>query len=494
MVPATGPRYRARSMTPTRSGGGILRRTIPTLFLVTIAAVLAITIGPLLAAPQPIAEVTSTPSGRGAAPSASPLAGSSIAVASPTAAAMGAPSGTPTSTPTSTATGTPTSAPPTPFPRTITPDIVDVRHPVGPSASAVTRAALKKRLDGIRAKYAIPGISVTILFPDGSSWDGSSGYADLERRTPVTPDTAFAIASVTKTFTAALIMALREEGRLGLDVPVSRYLPELRLDRKITVRMLLDHTSGLRDFFFHPRIDPVLVGHPSRAWDEATALRYVGKPYFKPGRGWHYSNTNYLILGLLAAKLGEAPLDELFRTRFSEPLGLSDTYYQPTEAPLGPAARGYRFATTSVKARAVDLSDGSARVPFTSVVTAAAAAGGMAASASDLARWARALYAGSALDPTSVQAMLEDVARTKRFKPSIPYGLGVQAIEVAGRPSLGHSGRLLGFRSVMRWLPEEGIAIAVLTNQSRTDPGIIARALLRIALKPAPQCACDQRR
>jgi D-alanyl-D-alanine carboxypeptidase len=356
--------------------------------------------------------------------------------------------------------------------------------PDGPAATVATRMALKKRLERLRAKYAIPGVSVAILFPDGGMWVGASGSADIAGKVPVTPATAFAIASISKTFTSALILALWDEDRLDLDASARTYLPDLRIDPKITVRQLLDHTSGLRDYFFHPLIDPVLREHPTRDWNEAEAMRYVGKPYFKPGRGWHYSNTNYLVLGLLAEAVGGAPLAEQLRTRFAEPLGLSATYYQPDETPTGPVAHGYRFASTSTEAKAVDLSDGTSVVPFTSVVTAAAGAGGMASSASDLARWARALYAGNVLSPETAQEMLDDVARTRPFKPTVPYGLGVQVVTIDGDVTLGHSGRLLGFRSAMRWLPEEGVAIAVLTNQSRTDPGIIVKALLKIALKP----------
>ena len=133
-------------------------------------------------------------------------------------------------------------------------------------------------------------------------------------------------------------------------------------------------------------------------------------------------------------------------------------------------------------------------VPFASVVTAAGGAGAMAGTASDMARWARALYGGGVLQAGSVQEMLDAVARTERYRPAVPYGLGVQLVDVAGKPSLGHSGRLLGFRSAVRYLPDSGLTIAVLTNQSRTDPGIILRALLKIALKPNRDCACTDRR
>ncbi len=364
---------------------------------------------------------------------------------------------------------------------------------VGPGVLTLTadlRRSLDQRLEGLRTKYAIPGISVAIIFPDGETWLGVGGSADLDGGRPVTPDTAFAAASITKTFTSAQTMALIQDGLLALDAPVRTYLPDLELDPTITVRQLLDHTSGLRDYFEHGKIDAALLGDTARRWDEGEALGYVGKPYFKPGRGWHYSNTNYLILGLLAERIGGKPLADQFRARFLGPLGLAHTYYQPTEGPLGPVAHGYRFATSAKDAPAVDLSDGSPMAPFTSVVTAAAGAGGMATTAGDLARWARALYAGRALEDSSVVTMVGDVALTERFKPTLPYGLGVQAIDVGGRPSLGHSGRLLGFRSLVRWFPEDAVTVAVLTNQSRSDPALVAGALLALALGPTTGCAC----
>jgi CubicO group peptidase (beta-lactamase class C family) len=133
-------------------------------------------------------------------------------------------------------------------------------------------------------------------------------------------------------------------------------------------------------------------------------------------------------------------------------------------------------------------------VPFSSVVTAAGAAGGFASNARDLAVWAHALYGGEVLRPEYLTAMV-DVRRSAAAKSAIPYGYGVQALEIDGRPTVGHSGRLLGFRSAVRYLPDQGVSIAVLTNQSRTDPGPIVRSLLRLALTPLDQpCRCVQRR
>jgi D-alanyl-D-alanine carboxypeptidase len=357
-----------------------------------------------------------------------------------------------------------------------------------PRATPILRAVLDARLERLRAKYGMPGISAAILFADGSTWRGTAGLADVATRRPVTSDTAFSAASVSKTFTAALILALAEDGRIGLDSKARTYLPGTAIDPAITVRQLLDHTSGLRDFFFHPRIDKALLAQPTRVWDAARSLRYIGKPFARPGVSWHYSNTNYLLLGMLAEAVGRASVADQLRDRFFEPLRLDHTYYQSVEAPQGPVAHGYRFAGPDPSLPAIDLSDGTRVVPFTSVVTAAGAAGSIATSAGDLVAWARALYGGDALDQASRDAMIADVARTTKYHPTVPYGLGVQAIPIDGHPTVGHSGRFLGARAAVRWLPDERISIAVMTNQSRSDPNIVLADLLALSLESHPLC------
>jgi D-alanyl-D-alanine carboxypeptidase len=356
------------------------------------------------------------------------------------------------------------------------------------SATEATRKALTQRLGTLRATYGMPGVSAAILFADGTMWRATSGLADVAAKRRLTADTEFAVASISKTFLAALILVLDEEGALDLETPVTTYLPDLAIDPAITIRQLLDHTSGLHDFFYDPDIDEALLADRTRVWTAEEALSYIGKPYFEPGAGWHYSNTNYVILGLVAEAVGGTPLAEQLRTRFLAPLGLDHTHYQGVEKPLGPVARAYRFSGPGLRLRPIPLSDGSTIVPFTSVVTAAGSAGSIASTADDLATWARALYGGRVLSPGSLTAMVADVAVTAPFKPSIPYGLGVQAATVDGRPTLGHSGRLLGSRTVVRWLPDQGMAIAVLTNQSRNDPNLVVRALLRVVLGTPIEC------
>lgn len=359
------------------------------------------------------------------------------------------------------------------------------------TADDTTRRALTARLGTLRSTYGLPGVSAAILFADGTMWRATSGFADVATRRRLTADTEFAVASISKTFLSALILVLAEEGKLAIDDPVVEHLPDLAIDPTITIRQLLDHTSGLHDFFYDEDIDDALLADRRRVWTSDEVLGYVGKPYFKPGTGWHYSNTNYVILGRLAEAIEGVPLAEQLRARFLAPLGLDDTHYQGVEAPQGPIARAYRFVGPGVREKPIPVGDGTNIVPFTSVVTAAGSAGSLASTADDLATWARALYGGTVLTPASFMAMVTDAQRTAAFKPSIPYGLGVQEATIDGRPTLGHSGRLLGSRSVVRWLPNEGIAIAVVTNQSRSDPGLVARALLRVVLgTPVPCSTC----
>lgn len=364
--------------------------------------------------------------------------------------------------------------------------------PPSPTPEPIPVAELQAVLDRAITKAAIPGASVTIAWPDGRTWTGTGGLADVATARPVTPDTAFAVASMSKTFTAALILRLVEDGKLSLDDRVAPLLPGMKVGGTITIRMLLDHTSGLADFFFGPGIDKALLADRGVTWTAARALRYVGPRRSLPGKGWNYSNTNYLLLGLIAERVGDAPFAVQIRERFLDPLGLTGAYVQAVEAPPGPLTRGYRFEGAGKAFPPIDLSDGTDVRPFTSVVTAAGAAGNLAATTQDLARWAQALYGGAVLRPETLQAAVDDAELTARYNRAAGYGLGVQVTRIGTHRALGHSGRMLGFRGELRYLPDEGVAIAILTNQSRADVHRIVIALLEIAAPPrlpCPNCA-----
>ena len=383
----------------------------------------------------------------------------------------------------------PSGSPPpsaSPAPKPAGPSLVELR-------ALARQGILQRQLDESRERLGIPGLSVSIVFRDGTTWTGVSGLADVQGKVPVEADTAFAIASVSKTYTAALILALAGDGAIDLDASAKRYLPEAAIDARITVRQLLDHTSGLDDYFLHPPIDRALQSEPAAFWSIRRTLRYVGKAYFAPGTGWKYSNTNYLYLGLIAERVSGVSLATALRDRILGPHGLDGTWYQAVEEPRRPLAHGYRFGSAARGAAPIDLSDGTGVAPFTSVVTAAAGAGSIAATSADVARWARLLYTGEVLGPEMTARMLGGVLATAGYRPRVPYGLGVQAFPIDDRLAFGHSGRLLGFRSVVRHFPGEALTVAVLTNQSRADPTLILEDLLEILFRADRPCHVCQR-
>lgn len=391
-----------------------------------------------------------------------------------------APTPTPTVAPTPAPTPTPTASP-TPVP---SPTVSPSASPSpGPSAAAIPAARLQAKLDRLRAARDIPGISVAIVWDDGREWTGASGLANVARGTPVTPESGFALASISKTFTATVVLQLVDEGRLALDRRVAPLLPGYRLHEDLTVRHLLDHTSGLPDFFLNNRIDRRLQGAPNATWTPRQAWRFVSPKRPEPGSTWLYSNTNYLLAGELVEAVTGRPLAVEIRERLLKPLGLEDTWYQVAEPRRAPLTRAYRLvARSGGGVRAVPVAGQGSVMPFRSVVSAAGGAGAIASTALDTARWMQALGSGGVLSPGLQAEMLADAARTRAMGARVPYGLGVQVVQVNGRTAIGHSGRFLGYRNVVRYLPDDGVTIAVLTNQGVRDPARIASSLLRVIL------------
>jgi D-alanyl-D-alanine carboxypeptidase len=410
-----------------------------------------------------VAGIAALPSSLGSSPRATIGPGASgIAVASPLATRTASPSATPSATP-------------IPVPT--------------PALSILDRPGIRERLqeaiDKGRKSIAAPAIVASVLFADGRSWSGTSGVADLKSRRALTVDTPFSIASVSKTFLSAEILDLVFAGSLHLDDSVARLLPKVlvggrAIDPKITIRELLDHTSGLRDYLTDRKLDIAVQANPRRVWTPTEVLAYAGKPLAAPGAGYHYANTNYVLLGLIAERATGKTLAQEYRKRFFDPLGLHSATYQGVEPPAAKMPTAYRYKSVILDSPPADITDGTDIRPFTAIITAAGAAGSVAASAPDLARWAKALYGGEVIPEGALEAMIADATTTMTLKPGYPYGLGVQVFTIDGRISYGHSGRLVGARTVVRWFPEAGVAIALVTNESRFDPGFIARDLLAI--------------
>ncbi len=405
-------------------------------------------------------------------PSATPTASAASGVPASASPAAPATSGaSPSSAPSAVPSGAPTAAPST-------------EPSAPPPVDAATAARLQRALEAVRKSLILPGVSATVIFPNGSAWTGVAGYAVPSKKIPVRPETPFALASVTKTFTAALILRFQDQGLLSIDDPLSRYLPDFPNARRITLRMLLQHTSGLPDFFMNPKIDVALLKNKRLAWTPAMTLAYVLKPVVAPGKVWYYSNTNYVLLGLVAEKVGGASWADLVHRQLLDPLGLHGITVQGVDPPIAPPAHAnvmYVGAGGQVLPR--DQTDGTAVVPFTSVATAAWSAGVLAADSGDLARWGRALYGGTVLSPVSRIEMLTfdpDIARAY----ATAYGLGASRVTFDGHVAFGHTGALAGTRSAIRWFPREKLTIAALFNRDVFRGDDVIRALVH-ALYPA---------
>ncbi|MBA3307737.1 MAG: beta-lactamase family protein [Chloroflexi bacterium] len=336
----------------------------------------------------------------------------------------------------------------------------------------LTEAQLQAAVDDTRRQRPIPGISAAIHLGDGTRWEGVSGRGEMGTSAwPVEPSTPFVIASITKTFVAAAILQLADEGLLEVDDPLGRWLPDHPRGATVTLRHLLAHTSGEANYFTHPDYERLVFGRPKHHWTSAEIMELVGAPRFAPGTDYEYSNTNYVLLGLvLEAATGES-VSSIIRQRFLDPLSLRETSFQGEEvAPSEPAHAYLRLDGTWT-----GFDDGTSLRPHTSAATVAWAAGAMVSSARDLATWARALYGGHVLSAESLAQMVsfgED-----------GYGLGAKTYLMGGRTAWGHGGSLRGAEATLRYLPSLDAAVVVLWNRGRVESADLARQLADIAFQ-----------
>ena len=409
------------------------------------------------------------------------------------AAAVGAcgtatPTPTPTPTATLAATPSPAGSVAASTSPTATPNVsigpVPTSQPATPSFPAAhlddaTAKALQTALDGIRSGGKYPGVSAALVFPDGSIWAGASGSAVLSPATPLTTDTLFSIGSISKTFVAALTGRLAMVGTIGLDDPLARYVPTFPNAANITIRELLNHTSGIRDLFDQSTgIPEAIVAHPAATWTADQVLAMIGKPYWAPGTGYHYSNTDFVLLGMVIETVTGQSVASLVRSQFLTPLGLDHTFLQTEEDVQGAEAHGYIGKASAP----VDRSAGT-MLPFTAEATAVGFAGAYVSTPSDLALWASALYGGDVLDQATLASMV-DISPSMAFKTktTYPYGMGFEEITVAGQVAWGHRGYLDGFWSAMEYLPAYHVSVVVLSNADWADPVAAASTLAKIAI------------
>ncbi|MEV0761810.1 serine hydrolase domain-containing protein [Nocardia sp. NPDC050435] len=338
--------------------------------------------------------------------------------------------------------------------------------------------------DAVRLGF--PG-GQAVIDDRGEVWKVSAGAGDLATGAPFADDARFRIASNTKTFVATVALQLVGEGRLELDVPVERYLPGVvhgpGIDGgRITLRNLLQHTSGLPEFAaeFGATPAPHQIDYlsPQVRWqiaDVPAILRSAlnAPADFEPGSKWAYSNTNYVVAGMVIEQITGTSVGTEITRRILEPLALRDTYYpEPGETALrGPHPIGY----SEVRGERVDYTDQN--------VSAAGAAGAMVSTGADLARFFAALLDGKLLPP----AQLADMQQVRAIEGSstMTYGLGLLRLTLpCGLEFWGHNGGIPGSLTYGGVVPATGRAVAVAMNQDFVDaerfpaPGRVLTAAL----------------
>ena len=343
-------------------------------------------------------------------------------------------------------------------------------------------AALQSVLDEERERYAVAAAAAAVVVPGKGIWSGASGLADRKTKEPVTPRTLFAFGSVTKPFVAAVVLDLAEDGVLRLDDPLARWMPSYPRARSITIRQLLNHTSGVSDFVENPAFLRAQLAEPRRRWTANRTLTFVEEPRFAPGSDWAYSNTNYILLGKVIANATGSRVSRELRSRILEPVGADAVFLQGEEPVRGPVVRAYSDLDENGKQD--DISDGTSIIPNTAMATAAWTAGGLAATPEAVARFADALFRGRLLRRQSLAQMLDVDERGAGAGGGLGYGLGMARFDIPGHGLVwGHGGGIPGFRTQLFHAAEERVTVVVAWTDDRQDPTLVSEPLLEAVLQ-----------
>ncbi|NII52805.1 serine hydrolase domain-containing protein [Luteibacter sp. SG786] len=329
--------------------------------------------------------------------------------------------------------------------------------------ACATRRSPDASVDALMARYDGdgPGASLLVVRDGVPLVRRGYGFADLEHRTPASPQTDYRLASVSKQFTAAAILLLAQDGKLSLGDRARRWLPELPpVANDITIAQLLSHQGGLVDYEDVMQADTKV---PLRDKDVLDLMAKTDRLYFKPGTSYRYSNGGYAMLALIVQKASGLSFQDFLRVRIFQPLGMNDTLAYVTEGPPVPhRAFGYseedgRWVRTDQSMTSAVLGDG-----------------GIYSSIDDLARWDAALYDDRLLSDASRKAAF--TAKTRTDDPAVEYGYGWR---ITG-DSVWHSGETIGFRNVIVRYPGRRLTVILLTNRNDPEPYKTALAIARL--------------
>lgn len=345
-----------------------------------------------------------------------------------------------------------------------------------PVAADATKTRLHDRLDGFSETYGFPGATAALAMPDGTVVTAAVGLADREAGTPMTPETPMLAASIGKTFVAMTVMTLEDEGLLSASDPVAQYLgardwfERLPNHATMTVRDLLRHGSGLPDHvhlenFQSEMGERMASGGAVMRPEEAIAFVLDARPLFPAGTGWAYSDTGYLLLGLVIEEVSGRSFYELAAERFLGPLDLEDT--TPSDRPDLPGlAVGY-VTEDNPFGLPERTADDDRRLLWDPGMEWTG--GGFLSTSRDLAAWGHALFAGAAMEAPYLDRLLDGIPVSPEA-PDILYGAGVAIYADTPRgPVYGHGGWIPGYVSSLRHYADHGVTVAFQIN---TDVGI----------------------
>jgi len=362
----------------------------------------------------------------------------------------------------------------------------------------IDRKTFQAAVDAAAAEFGVPGAMVLLRTPQGTV-TAATGTTELGTQTPPSADTHFRIASNTKTMTSALILLLAQDGKLKLSDPVSAYVPNVPNGAHITLAQLLRMRSGLYGYTGDPALAAAMDAEPGRAWtpEEGLDIAFRHPPLFAPDAAYDYSNTNFALLGLVAEKVGGAPLAEQLRIRLFEPFGLEQTSLPAADdtAMPSPYSRGYMYggsiyaladtpypAEMQAAARAGTLRP----VDYTHQNSSyATAAGGGISTANDLATWITALVSGKVFNADYHPQWLSSL---RAEDPDAPdgqkYGYGISYQRFGpGVAMFYHGGEMPGFNSFMGYDPDNDVALVIWTNLTLSPDGkTTANAMLPAVL------------
>jgi len=335
---------------------------------------------------------------------------------------------------------------------------------------------LQTRLDSLHRGGRFAGAQLAVAMPDGSVLAVATGFADTAKKEAMTTRHLLLQGSVGKTYASAVALQLIHEGRFGLDDPISKYLgsepwfSRMPNAQAITVRRLMNHTSGLVRYEFNEKFTADLTASPDRVWKPQELVSYIldtAAP-FAAGQGWDYSDTNYIVLGMIMEKVTGRSFYDLARERVLKPAALAATVPSDARVIAG-LANGYAGANNPFGGSDAMLVNGRMVINPQFEWTG----GGMASTASDLARWGKRLYEGGAFDASMLPKLLDGVPA--RLGQNTKYGLGVIIRETALGTLYGHSGFFPGYQAEMLYMPAQKAAVAFQVNSS--VPGALGRGV-----------------